>query len=220
MIDLATSSLLDILPDSLASDETIVAMSQAIDDELKELVPLCYTPLIYSRIDELNSRVLDHLAWQYNADTWRDSWPETIKRAVIKSVIRNKRLKGTRGAVEEAVSSLGSAVKITEWWETEPKGEPHTFSIISTVNDFNGSVPAAEMIDDIIQRIDSVKPTRSHYTFSQALTANAGLGLAGGMRSITYKRLTCSEQDLVLTTSTGFVGTTRQILQIRITAEE
>ncbi|WP_250880825.1 phage tail protein I [Escherichia coli] len=46
----------------------------------------------------------------------------------------NKRIKGTRAAVEDVVNSLGGEVNIIEWFETSPPGEPYTASIVASIN--------------------------------------------------------------------------------------
>ncbi|EOI6870037.1 TPA: phage tail protein I [Yersinia enterocolitica] len=189
MIDLTSVSLMDVLPDSLTGDPVVMAMAAALDKELTEITKLVTLPTLYCRIDQLDSQTLDHLAWQFNADTWRRSWHLPLKRSVIKSIIMNKRQKGTRWAVEDAVSSLGANVTVVEWWETTPPGEPHTFTVTSTVNHFAGQVPAGEMLDDINRRITSIKPARSHYTFNQAIAASGNVVLVGGVKSFTYRRL-------------------------------
>lgn len=120
MADIFNVSLLDVLPPNLARDPNVIAMSKAIDDELQAINNLIYKTEIYSVVDNTDSVVLDHLAWQWNADTWRDSWPVSLKRSVFKSIIRTKRIKGTRAAVEDVVNSLGGEVNITEWFETSP----------------------------------------------------------------------------------------------------
>ena len=57
-----------ILPQSLTSDEKIVAAAQSLDAELKKLSGEIKEVLHLPRLDELNSDVLDHLAWQYHVD--------------------------------------------------------------------------------------------------------------------------------------------------------
>lgn len=112
MVDISDISLLDVLPQNLAQNSDVIAMSKAIDDELHAINNLIPKTTIYGLIDGLESAVLDHLAWQWNSDTWRDNWPVSLKRSVFKSIIRTKRIKGTRAAVEDVVSGLGGVVDI------------------------------------------------------------------------------------------------------------
>lgn len=186
--DLTTISIVDILPGSIKNDATVLAAAQSIDAELQAVSALCLTPSLYARIDDLTSEQLDHIAWQFDSKIWRDSWPLNLKRSVIKTVIVEKSKKGTRKAVEESVQSLGSAIAITEWWETVPKGKPHTFDVVLTVADVPGQSDAESQID-LIRRINDTKPARSQFNFSLATQAAASLFIGGAARPAAYTRL-------------------------------
>ncbi|EAW1040450.1 phage tail protein I [Salmonella enterica] len=190
MVDISDISLLDVLPQNLAQNPDVIAMSKAIDDELHAINNLIPKTTIYGLIDGLESAVLDHLAWQWNSDTWRDNWPVSLKRSVFKSIIRTKRIKGTRAAVEDVVSSLGGVVDIKEWFEQSPRGEPYTASIVASINSFDGAVPSKEMLDDVIRSIKYAKSARTLYSFSQAANISSSIGIAGGLQSVSYVRLT------------------------------
>ncbi|ECZ1980106.1 phage tail protein I [Salmonella enterica] len=189
MVDISDISLLDVLPQNLAQNPDVIAMSKAIDDELHAINKLIPKTTIYGLIDGLESAVLDHLAWQWNSDTWRDNWPVSLKRSVFKSIIRTKRIKGTRAAVEDVVSSLGGVVDIKEWFEQSPRGEPYTASIVASINSFDGAVPSKEMLDDVIRSIKYAKSARTLYSFTQAANISSGIGIAGGLQSVSYVRL-------------------------------
>ncbi|ECI2452412.1 phage tail protein I [Salmonella enterica subsp. enterica] len=190
MVDISDISLLDVLPQNLAQNPDVIAMSKAIDDELHAINNLIPKTTIYGLIDGLESAVLDHLAWQWNSDTWRDNWPVSLKRSVFKSIIRTKRIKGTRAAVEDVVSSLGGVVDIKEWFEQSPRGEPYTASIVASINSFDGAAPSKEMLDDVIRSIKYAKSARTLYSFSQASNISGGISIAGGLQSVSYVRLT------------------------------
>lgn len=190
MVDISDISLLDVLPQNLAQNPDVIAMSKAIDDELHAINKLIPKTTIYGLIDGLESAVLGHLAWQWNSDTWRDNWPVSLKRSVFKSIIRTKRIKGTRAAVEDVVSSLGGVVDIKEWFEQSPRGEPYTASIVASINSFDGAVPSKEMLDDVIRSIKYAKSARTLYSFSQAANISSSIGIAGGLQSVSYVRLT------------------------------
>lgn len=217
MANILDVSLLDVLPPNIAKDPDVIAMSQALDDELKAVSVLIPRVSIYGLIDSLDSPVLDHLAWQWNADTWRDSWPLSLKRSVFKSIIRNKRIKGTRAAVEDAVSSLGSEISITEWFEEKPPGVPFTAKILASINDFEGKVPTAEQLDDVIRRIDSAKSARTLYQFSQASNFSGGIGIAGGFQTVSYARLIGKEKDITLRGDVETLAVQRQVISVRLT---
>lgn len=64
-------------------------------------------------------------------------------------------LKGTRKGLELVLKLLGIVTEITEWWEEEPKGEPHTFSL--DINFNLGNVKT-----DTVERLTSFV---GHYVF-------------------------------------------------------
>lgn len=217
MVDITEVSLLDVLPLNLSQNPDVIAISKAIDNELSAINKLMPKVSIYSLIDSLESEVLDHLAWGWNADTWRDSWPVSLKRSVFKSIIKNKKIKGTRAAVEDAVSSLGGSVSIREWFESSPPAQPYTAEIIASLNDFNGEVPSKEMLDDVIRRIKSAKSARTLYTFNQASEYAASIGIAGGFQSIIYSYLKGIEGDLNIKGDIGAFAAHRHVSSVRIT---
>lgn len=181
-------SLLDLLPASISRDATVQAIAKAIDPQLKIISETVDAPAIYSNIDKLPGDILDHLAVQYDVATWRDHWSLAMKRSIIKTAIADKRIVGTVAAIENAIKSLGSSARIVEWWQTEPKGTPHTFKIYVSLNDVEGTV-TEQMQEDIILLIDAAKPLRSHYDMILTRAMNGGLGIHAELRSVTYSRI-------------------------------
>lgn len=183
--------LSDLLPDSISKDEGVSAAAEAIDPQLKAIADKADLPSIYASIDNLPSLVLDHLAVQYDVTVWRDSWPISLKRSVLKTAISDKRKKGTVSAVKAALASISSAAEIVEWWQTNPKGTPHTFSIFATQSKIEGVVDA-EMQEDLFALIDDAKPLRSHYSFVLQDSLNGGINITGCMRVLTYASVRAS----------------------------
>ncbi|WP_050882088.1 phage tail protein I, partial [Burkholderia pseudomallei] len=77
--------------------------------------------------DAIPLRFLPWLAWHLGVETWKDYWPEQVKRARVKAAIRIARKKGTAAAVREVCASFGANVAMREWFEKTPKGRPGTF---------------------------------------------------------------------------------------------
>lgn len=188
MKNLDNSTLGDLLPDSIAKDAQVSAAAKAIDPQLRLLASKVDVPAIYASIDKLTSSQLDHIAVQYDLDVWRDSWPVTLKRSILKVAISIKRKVGTVGAVKEALASIGSAATIVEWWQTEPKGEPHTFTIYATQSEIEGTIDE-EMQKDLMAMIDDAKPLRSHYKFVMQNQAKTGINFYACIRPCVYARL-------------------------------
>ena len=124
-------SIIELLPDSIKTDASVVASAKAIQDELAEVSVLSCFPAIYSRIDELTSDQLDHMAWQFNSKVWRDSWPVNVKRSAIKTAILEKSIKGTRKAIEMALIGIGGNSTIKVLPEQSPSTITHEFDIIN-----------------------------------------------------------------------------------------
>lgn len=186
--DIENVSLLDILPDSITADEKVRGAAQAIDPQLRLAASNVDMPSLYASVDSLTSIQLDHLAASWDATVWRDSWPVMLKRSVLKATISEKRMKGTVQAVREALSSISSAASIVEWWQTEPKGEPHTFTIYATQSEIEGVIDA-EMQEDIISLIDDAKPLRSHYTFVLQNKFKGGVNAYACVRTATVAKV-------------------------------
>lgn len=137
------------------------------------------------------AHLLPWLAWTLSLDSWQPYWPEAIKRERIRSAIEIQRRKGTAKSVRDVVRSFGSSLALREWWQTEPKGTPHTFDVTLTIGP--GAPNTADFQRDVIAEIERTKPVRSHFTFTLGLAATGGLGLAGAARPVIYRRIQCAE---------------------------
>lgn len=217
MADITSVNLRDLVPDSIRDDPDVSAAIDAIDGELKKVSQLSSAPAIFARIDELDSDTLDHLAWQFDSKVWRDTWPLNLKRSVIKTVIVEKAKKGTRRSVVEALQSLGSNSIITEWFQRDPQGQAHTFSITINVNEIEGQV-SQDTQADVIRRLEDVKPVRSLYTLSLATQAEAGLGFQAEARPAVYKRILADEAPYM--GGVGFQGASRPVIYTRLNTTE
>ena len=189
---LAEVRLSDLLPDSIAQDDNVKHSATALDKQLLDMTAAVDLPSIYVSIDKLTSTQLDHVAYGWDASVWRDSWPVALKRSVLKNVVREKRKKGTLRAVKDAVSSIGSAATIKEWWQQEPKGAPHTFEIQATLGNIDGTLDA-EMQEDLFALVDDAKPVRSHYTFVLVRQLQGGMGVDGYLRPVADARIRSEE---------------------------
>ncbi|OLU22480.1 phage tail protein I [Pseudomonas sp. PA15(2017)] len=135
------------------------------------------------------AHLLPWLAWTLSLDSWQPYWPEAVKRERIRMAVEIQRRKGTAKSVRDVVRSFGSSLAIREWWQTEPKGEPHTFALTLTLG---AGVPnTVEYQQDVITEIERTKPVRSHFTLTIGLAASGGMGLGGAARAVTYRRIQC-----------------------------
>ena len=209
--ELVESGLLDVVPDSISKDPDVSSAAKALDVPLLEMTNVLDLPSIYVSIDKLTSDQLDHLAYSWDASV--DSWPIELKRSIVKQVVQEKRKKGTRKVVEEAVEALGSAATIKEWWEQTPKGTPHTFTIYASLGQIDGTLES-EMQEDLIALINDAKPVRSHFDFVVVKNLLGRIGWHGSVRPVAYARIRSE-----LMTNTEYISTLDVSLAFRTLTE-
>ncbi|MGO0789201.1 phage tail protein I [Herbaspirillum seropedicae] len=131
------------------------ALARACAELAKTPVPLrdLWSP------DRCPVELLPFLAWSFSVDRWDDGWSESIKRGTIKAARYIHQHKGTITAVRGVVESLGYLIKITEWWQTEPRGKRGTFALEVGVLD-SGITDA--MFLEMERLIDDAKPLSRH----------------------------------------------------------
>ncbi|SFU80136.1 phage tail protein I [Halomonas korlensis] len=120
------------------------------------------------------ARLLPYLAWAFSVDRWDPAWSEGAKREVIATAFFVHRKKGTISALRRVVEPLGYLFEVTEWWQTEPQGDPGTFALRIGVLD-TGITDA--MYQELERLVDDAKPLTRHIT---------GLDLAGESQGIVY----------------------------------
>jgi phage tail P2-like protein len=130
---------------------------------------------------------LPWLAWALSVDEWDSAWDEATQRAVIKASVEIHRKKGTVGAVKAALSVLGHRGSITEWWQFDPPGVPHTF-VADVEIDSRGMNEA--IAAEIERQIIAVKPARSHFVFRllavSRLSAHTAMAALAGEDDAVY----------------------------------
>lgn len=135
--------------------------------------------------------LLPWLAWSLSLDSWSTDWPVEIKRERVRRALDIARRKGTAESVRSVVESFGGSVAIREWWQKETPGTPHTFDLVLTLSGFHGEPVTAAFVDSVIAEVRRTKPVRSHFTFTQGLTAEADIGVIAAARPVIYARLPC-----------------------------
>lgn len=188
MTEIKDVKLSQLIPENLVEDSNVKACADALDLTLQDVSKKVDIPSIYLRLDSLTSEQLDHMAAAWDASVWRQSWPIQIKRSVLNNVILEKRKRGTLGAVKKAIETIGSYTNITEWWQETPKGTPHTFKVIASLNNYEG-VLESDLQEDLFGLIDDAKPVRSHYDFILQKRYSGEIGVIGLYRDLAYARV-------------------------------
>lgn len=188
MTEIKDVKLSEIIPENLVKDSNVKASAEALDPSLQEVSRNVDIPSIYVRINSLTSEQLDHMAAEWDASVWRQSWPIQIKRRILNNVILEKRKRGTLGAVKKAIETIASFTSLTEWWQETPKGTPHTFKVIASLNNYEG-VLESDLQEDLFGLIDDAKPVRSHYDFILQKRYSGEIGAIGLYRKLAYARV-------------------------------
>ena len=160
---------------------------QAIEDAMRMDVDLSAVGTLRNPAT-CPAAVLPFLGWGLAIAQWNPDWTEAEKRAAIADAIPFHKRKGTRGIVKEILERFHPLLQLVEWWETAPKGIPHTFEVRAPAADIPASFLTQETAAAIIRDVASVKPVRSHFTFVQNLEAEASAFLSGGSMLATYGR--------------------------------
>lgn len=148
-------SLLHLQSAHMRRDHTTQAMCVALDPQFRQLADEAKLVLIYGRIDQLDSSMLDELAWSMDIDWYDVNASVESKRQVIKTALKVYRSLGTPGAVEEVVRAyFGEDSQVVEWFEYG--GDPYMFKVTT----INQSV-TQEKAEEFSRAVNAVKNLRS-----------------------------------------------------------
>jgi len=115
--------------------------------------------------------VLPFLAWEKSVDVWNKSWTEEQKRQTVSNAIRSHMQKGTIGALEKSLGSLGFKTTVQEWFNMQHIGKPYTFKLfIQTSSD----PITSNDLKDLLKVVQKNKNLRSQMIAS-TLTVNSQL---------------------------------------------
>lgn len=150
------------LPDSISGDMQVHAAAVALERQLQDIHAQTDIPAILYRISSMSSAQMDHLAAHFDVDGWNNTWSLARKHRIFAASYANKRRMGTLSAVRDAIDAFGAAARITEWWQMDPQGTPHTFKVEINFSAAE-SLPTSELQAQVRALINAAKPARSQY---------------------------------------------------------
>jgi phage tail P2-like protein len=166
MRDIQTITLQELLPSSIASDPTVMAMAKAIDKELQRttnFIPnVAIIHMLRNNLIE-DSGLIDLLAWQFLAPYYDPNLPLETKRELVARALEWNSKKGTPDIVKEVIQVVFADATVDEWYEYESL--PYRFRATTEY-----PITSAQDIDRLIEVIFSVKNTRSWLEYIQSLT--------------------------------------------------
>lgn len=191
-------SLENIAPSSILGDENINAIINALNPELNIITDFIAEEFIYSRINELDSGVLDLLAWQFHVDFYDLAKDLPAKRKQVINSIQWHMKKGTAWAILKALDMIGVDAEFINWYEFG--GEPYTFKIKANLrHDYFNYSNKDEITQNIIRAINEAKATRSFLahletTLNETDKTNLFAGIAQGTGGLVTVKLAKPDQ--------------------------
>jgi len=143
----------DLLPPNSTALERALAEVGATATDLSVPIRELWDP------DTCPLALLPWLAWAWSVDEWSDAWSEQQKRDTVRQALPVQRIKGTIGAVRWAVSTLGVEVRVQEWFNQSPPGQPYTYRLLVDVD--QGQLMQTDMAG-ILRIVENAKNLRSH----------------------------------------------------------
>jgi phage tail P2-like protein len=129
-------SLVEVLPASIAHHREIIAMSKALDPEIRAVAAAIIEANILPNIATVPEDVLDEIAWANNLSTLQiwDVADVDLKRAVLTNILEVRKKSGTVYAVQRTFTLMNLDADIVEWFnETDftipGAGQPYTYRI-------------------------------------------------------------------------------------------
>lgn len=134
--------------------------------------------------------VLPYLAWAVKVNHWEESWKEQQKRQVVADSLDLHRIKGTRPAVELALSSISVRCEILEWFE---KGaistKPGSFQVTAYVSTDGDSKIDPNITRTIREVVTSAKPASRPFTLSVQGMMKTNYGCVAALRVVQARLL-------------------------------
>lgn len=151
MID-ADYKIAEHLPESINKDP-VPDLAHVVDMALSDINPDLL--LIYPAIDDLPEALIDNLAEQMHVDEYDDNSDLSVKRQQVKESFLLHKFKGTKYAVQKAVSTVYQSAKVEEW--PAYSGEPYRFRI----SGITASIEDGAVVNKLVRLVNAYKNTRS-----------------------------------------------------------
>lgn len=141
MIKLTDARLTDALPKTLAEQPWVQALAEASRKMRRRVMAYADRTRLFCDIDEVSEEALDALAVELQTPLYKNDYPLTVKRQIVKNSTLYYIRSGTRGAVEELLADIYQGAEVEEWFEYG--GEPNYFRVAIDIS--RTTVPVAEM---------------------------------------------------------------------------
>lgn len=141
MIKLTDARLTDALPKTLAEQPWVQALAEASRKMRRRVMAYADRTRLFCDIGEASEEALDALAVELQTPLYKNDYPLTVKRQIVKNSMLYYIRSGTRGAVEELLTDIYQGAEVEEWFEYG--GKPNYFRVAIDIS--RTTVPVAEM---------------------------------------------------------------------------
>lgn len=141
MIKLTDARLTDALPKTLAEQPWVQALAEASRKMRRRVMAYADRTRLFCDIDEASEEALDALAVELQTPLYKNDYPLTAKRQIVKNSMLYYIRSGTRGAVEELLADIYQGAEVEEWFAYG--GKPNYFRVAIDIS--RTTVPVAEM---------------------------------------------------------------------------
>lgn len=141
MIKLTDARLTDALPKTLAEQPWVQALAEASRKMRRRVMAYADRTRLFCDIGEASEEALDALAVELQTPLYKNDYPLTVKRQIVKNSMLYYIRSGTRGAVEELLADIYQGAEVEEWFEYGSK--PNYFRVAIDIS--RTTVPVAEM---------------------------------------------------------------------------
>lgn len=170
MIDLENSSIVYLLPGHLKQKPEVKAISFALNNMAKRALRICNRVSLYSKVDELDGKILDALAVELKTQFYDVSFDLKVKRELVKNTLKWYMKVGTPISVEEIVRSVFGEGEVVEW--DKYGGKPFRFKIKTNttidntnVDKFKELIKNVKNVRSILEIVEVERNVKSSYNY-------------------------------------------------------
>lgn len=139
--------IMELLPQYMREDKTAQGIAYAVTQVFKDVVVQNIEKCnLYGRIQQLDEKMLDELAWQFNIPEYIPTLELTAKRMIVKNCMQMHRQRGTVAAVEQVIDDVFGNGYVEEWFNYD-KEKPYHFKVHTT---------NASTTDDMISEFEKI----------------------------------------------------------------
>lgn len=179
------AGLSEILPGSLARDDNLLAIAQALDGPIRALPVVIWAAAWQDHIDDLTSKQCDFIADAWFEHFWSRDFPLNVKHKILHNAWKRKFQSGTPYWIKDILQTLGfDSVDLIE--NPMSFGEQQTGTFEVRLDDQPMDINTQRIVN---RAILSTRPYTRTHTFNNRLHCEAESFQGAGCRYATWYRV-------------------------------